>query len=262
MLFVLKFFVQRSIYLDSPIRWQIGFQDPAVPTMEGIVNFHNHVMIVILFIVIFVAWLMTNLINYFNLYTVTKNANFTHSNILEIVWTSIPALILVILATPSFTLLYSMDELIDPVINFKIIGHQWYWSYELSDYALCGTKSEVNNFKYDCYMLVLDSLAENKKGYYRLLETNKRLLFPTNTHLRLFVSAADVLHSWTVPSFGIKVDACPGRLNVVNLFLNRIGLFFGQCSEICGVNHGFMPISVLVLDITQFNSYVVSKLDF
>ena len=119
MLLVLKFFVQSSIYLDSPIRWQIGFQDPAVPTMEGIVNFHNHVMIVILFIVIFVAWLMTNLINYFNLYTVTKNANFTHSNILEIIWTSIPALILVILATPSFTLLYSMGELIDTVINFN-----------------------------------------------------------------------------------------------------------------------------------------------
>jgi len=111
-------------------------------------------------------------------------------------------------------------------------------------------------------MLVLDSLPENKKGYYRLLETNKRLLFPTNTHLRLFVSAADVLHSWTVPSFGLKIDACPGRLNLVNLFLNRIGLFFGQCSEICGINHGFMPISVVVLDITQFNAYVVSKLDF
>merc|ERR1712174_30273 len=117
---------------------------PAVPTMEGIVNFHNHVMIVILFIVLFVAWLMINLINYFNSFTVTKNANFTHSNVLEI---------------PSFTLLYSMDELIDPVINFKIIGHQWYWSYELSDYSLCGTQSEDNNFKYDCYMLVLDSLA-------------------------------------------------------------------------------------------------------
>ena len=248
--------------LDSPIKWQVGFQEPAVPAMEGIVNFHNHVMIVILFIVIFVAWLMLNIINYFNSYMITKHSDFTHSNELEIIWTSVPALILVFLATPSFTLLYSMDELIDPVINFKIIGHQWYWSYELSDYALCGNKSEDNNFKYYCYMLVLDSLPENKKGYYRLLETNKRLLFPTNTHLRLFVSAADVLHSWTVPSFGLKIDACPGRLNLVNLFLNRVGLFFGQCSEICGVNHGFMPISVLVLDITQFNAYVVSKLDF
>merc|ERR1712228_914571 len=133
-------------------------------------------MVVILFIVLFVAWLMINLINYFNSFTITKNANFTHSNVLEIIWTSIPALILVVLATPSFTLLYSMDELINPVINFKIIGHQWYWSYELSDYSLCGTQSEDNN-------------------------------------LRLFVSAADVLHSWTVPSFGVKVDACPGRLN-------------------------------------------------
>ena len=251
-----------QIFGDSPVRWQTGFQEPSVPTMEGIVTFHHHVMIVILFIVIFVGWILLNLINYYNNYSVAQNANFTHSNELEIVWTSVPALILVFLATPSFTLLYSMDELIDPIINFKIIGHQWYWSYELSDYAFCGTRSDDNNFKYDCYLLVLDSLESRKSGYYRLLETNKRLLFPTETHLRLFVSAADVLHSWTVPSFGIKVDACPGRLNLVNLFLNRVGLFFGQCSEICGVNHGFMPISVLVLDITQFNSYVISKLDF
>lgn len=257
-----KFIVTELILLDSPFRWQIGFQEPAVPTMEGIVTFHNHVMVLIFFIVFFVAWILLNLIYFFSNFKKVKNAIFTHSNELEIIWTSVPALILVVLATPSFTLLYSMDELIDPVMNFKIIGHQWYWSYELSDYAFCGTRSEDNNFKYDCYMLVLDSLSLDKKGYFRLLETNKRLLFPTETHLRLFVSAADVLHSWTVPSFGIKVDACPGRLNLANLFLNRIGLFFGQCSEICGINHGFMPISVLALDITQFNSYIVSKLDF
>ena len=153
-----------------------------------------------------------------------------------------------------------MDELIDPVINIKVIGHQWYWSYELSDYITCGDQS--NDLKYDCYMLVLDSLPHERTGYFRLLETNRRVLFPVETHIRLYISSADVLHSWAVPSFGIKVDACPGRLNQVNLFVKRVGLFFGQCSEICGVNHGFMPIAVMVVDITQYNAYIVSKLNF
>jgi len=98
-----------------------------------------------------------------------------------------------------------------------------------------------------------------KKGYFRLLETNNRVLLPVKTHLRLFVSAADVLHSWTIPSFGLKVDACPGRLNLTNLFIKRIGLFFGQCSEICGVNHGFMPIVIMVVDISQYNAYLIAK---
>ena len=197
-------------------------------------------MVVILSIVIFVAWLMLNIVNYFNNCAIAKNAEFTHSNELEITWTSVPVLILVFLVTPSFALLCSMDELIDPVINFKIIGYQWCWSYELSEYALCGNKSDDKNFKHDCYML--DSLPENKKGCYRLLETNKRLLFPTNTHLRLFVSAADVLHSWTAPSFGLKVDACPGRLNLIYLFLNRVGLFLGYVVKFAG----------LIMDLCRF----------
>merc|ERR1711862_1004953 len=153
---------------------------PAVPTMEGIVNFHNHVMIVILFIYCYKKcqfYAFKRIRNYLDVHSSFNSCCIGNSIVYTIIF----------------------HELIDPVINFKIIGHQWYWSYELSDYSLCGTQSEDNNFKYDCYMLVLDSLAENKKGYYRLLETNKRLLFPSNTHLRLFISAADVLHSWTVP---------------------------------------------------------------
>ena len=234
---------------------QLTFNESATPSMEGIVNFHNHIMIVLCFIAIFVSWLLINCISFYSNFYISKNTKFTHSKELEIVWTSIPALILLFLATPSFTLLYSMDEIIQPVINFKIIGHQWYWSYESSDYTSCGNKD--NNIKYDCYMMVLDSLPENKKGYFRLLETNKRILFPIETHLRLYVSAADVLHSWTIPSFGLKIDACPGRLNLVNLFIKRVGLFFGQCSEICGVNHGFMPISVMATDMSQYCSYII-----
>jgi len=245
---------------DGPVDWQISFNESATPSMEGIVSFHNHIMIVLCFIAVFVGWLIFNSIYYYSNYIISNNTNFTHSKELEIIWTSVPALILLFLATPSFTLLYSMDELIEPVLNFKIIGHQWYWSYEISDYATCGNKN--NNIKYDCYLMVIDNVPENKKGYFRLLETNRRVLLPVKTHIRLYVSAADVLHSWTVPSFGLKVDACPGRLNVVNLFIKRVGLFFGQCSEICGINHGFMPITVMSVDITQYNSYIISKLNW
>lgn len=261
--FLLQFFFlqnAKSTFLDCPVEWQLNFSDSASPAMEAIINFHNHIMIVLTYIAFFVGWLLINCIIIYPDYKQSKSSKFTHSNKLEIVWTTIPALILLFLATPSFTLLYSMDELIEPVINFKIIGHQWYWGYELSDYSTCITNN--NNLKYNCYMMVLDGLPSNKKGYFRLLETNKRILLPINTHLRLYVTAADVLHSWTVPSFGLKVDACPGRLNLINLFIKRVGLFFGQCSEICGVNHGFMPISVISVDVLQYNMYLISKINW
>ena len=251
----------KSIYClsDAPADWQLLFTDPATPVMEGIINFHHHIMIVILGIIFFVGWILSNCIYYYSDNFISNSTKFTHSTELEIVWTTIPALILLLLATPSFTLLYSMDEIIEPVINFKIIGHQWYWGYELSDYATCIEGD--HNIQYNCYMMSLDGLPENRKGYFRLLETNRRVLFPIKTHLRLYITAADVLHSWTIPSFGIKVDACPGRLNLINLFIKRVGLYFGQCSEICGVNHGFMPIAVMGLDIAQYNSYLLSKID-
>ena len=152
-----------------------------------------------------------------------------------------------------------MDEISEPELSLKILGHQWFWSYEISEFNSCQKKDQ--SLKYVCYMMVLDGLPKNKQGYFRLLETNKRVILPTNTHLRLLVSAADVLHSWTVPSFGLKVDACPGRLNQLNLFIKRVGVFFGQCSEICGVNHGFMPIVVVSLPTLQFHHYVMTKLE-
>ena len=248
-----------SILADCPVEYQTYFSESASPSMEGIVNFHNHLMVVLCFIAVFVGWLMINSVNYYSEYEISKHTQFTHSKELEIVWTTVPALILLFLATPSFTLLYSMDELIDPELTLKIIGHQWYWGYEMSEYNTCF--GDVN-IQYNCYMMMLDGLPNDSKGYFRLLETNRRVLLPTDTHLRLLVSAADVLHSWTVPSFGVKVDACPGRLNQLNLYIKRAGLFFGQCSEICGVNHGFMPISVLGVSSLKFNSFVLNRIDF
>jgi cytochrome c oxidase subunit 2 len=242
-----------------PAFWQISFHDPASISMEGILMFNKHLTFLLIIIVSLVGWFLFSTVRYFVEFHNKFNTKFVHSKELEIVWTSIPAAILLLLATPSFTLLYSMDEISDPELSLKILGHQWFWSYEISDFNSCQKKDQ--NLKYVCYMMVLDGLPKNKNGYFRLLETNKRVILPTNTHMRLLVSAADVLHSWTIPSFGLKIDACPGRLNQVTLFIKRVGVFFGQCSEICGVNHGFMPIVVVALPSLQFHNYVMSKLE-
>jgi len=240
--------------------YQMGFQDPATTTMEGIFLFNLHLLFVIIGIVLLVAWLLFVILKNFTELSSSNTQNFTHSNIIEIIWTSIPALILVSLASPSFSLLYSLDEISNPELTLKILGHQWYWSYEVSDFKSC---AENHNLKYSSYMLTNESLQENNSiGFFRNLETNKRVVLPTNTHLRLLVTAVDVLHSWTVPSFGVKVDACPGRLNQANLFIKRFGVFFGQCSEICGVNHGFMPIVLLAVPSVQYHYLIMANLKF
>lgn len=243
---------------DVPAEGQFQLNEPASTSMEGILLFNQHLMFLLVLIIVFVGWILFHTVFQFMETLNSSQTKFVHSKELEIVWTSIPALILLFLATPSFTLLYAMDEISEPELSVKILGHQWFWSYEISDFVSC---SNVNqSLKYVSYMLILEGLPKPKLGYFRLLETNKRVVLPVNTHLRLLVSAADVLHSWTIPSFGLKVDACPGRLNQVNLFIKRVGVFFGQCSEICGVNHGFMPIAIVSLPTAQFHFYIVNKL--
>jgi cytochrome c oxidase subunit 2 len=217
-------------------------------------------LFVIFSIVTFVGCLLFLIILNFTEISNSNVASFTHSNVLEIVWTSIPAFILLSLASPSFSLLYSLDEISNPELTLKVYGHQWYWSYEISDFNSC---SNTHNLKYSSYMLTDEALKESGTlGFFRLLETNKRVVLPTNTHLRLLVTAVDVLHSWTIPSFGVKVDACPGRLNQANLFIKRFGVFFGQCSEICGVNHGFMPIVLLAMPSVQYHYLIMTNLEF
>ena len=245
---------------DAAVMYQSGFQDPATTTMEGIYLFNIHLLFVITGIVVFVGWLLFLILANFTELDNSSVANFTHSNTLEIVWTSIPALILLSLASPSFSLLYSLDEISNPELTLKILGHQWYWSYEISDFNSC---SSTHNLKYSSYMLTDESLKESSHfGFFRNLETNKRVALPTNTHLRLLITAVDVLHSWTIPSFGVKVDACPGRLNQANLFIKRFGVFFGQCSEICGVNHGFMPIVLCAMPSVQYHYLIMNNLEF
>ncbi len=243
------------IFCDAPESWQLGFQDPATPIMEGIIHFHNHLMFFIVLIGIFVFWLLIRIITNYSADVHPVAEKFTHSTVLEVVWTVVPALVLLVIAVPSFNLLYSLDETIDPAVTLKIVGHQWYWSYEYSDYA---TLEGGDNLNYDSYMLPVDDLED---GHFRLLEVDNRVVLPVNSHIRILVTAADVLHSWAIPSFGIKVDACPGRLSQASLFIKREGMFYGQCSEICGVNHGFMPIVVNAVSVGEYISWIANKLE-
>jgi len=245
---------------DNSVAFQIGFQEPATSIMEGIYLFNLHLLFIILGIIILVGWLLALVLKNFIELNNSIPAKFTHNNEIEIIWTSMPAIVLLSLASPSFSLLYSLDEISNSELTLKILGHQWYWSYEISDFNSC---SGFQHLKYSSYMLTDESLKEkNSIGFFRNLETNKRVLLPTNTHIRLLITAVDVLHSWTIPSFGVKVDACPGRLNQANLFIKRFGIFFGQCSEICGVNHGFMPIVLLSVASVQYHYLIMNNLEF
>jgi cytochrome c oxidase subunit 2 len=247
-----------------------GFQDPATPIMEGIIDLHNYIFFFLTLVIFFVMWILLNIMYYFfyklnfdlDKKTIEDRYNFfagnkvTHGTLLEIIWTLIPSLILIAIAIPSFALLYSMDEIILPGIIIKAIGHQWYWSYEYSNYSFVYQITENTSKKFtfskpnfDSYMLPETDL---KLGQIRLLETDHPIILPTNVHIKILITAADVLHSWAVPSLGIKVDAVPGRLSQSNLFIKREGIFYGQCSEICGVNHGFMPITVKAVSINNF----------
>jgi cytochrome c oxidase subunit 2 len=247
----------------------LGFQDPATPIMEGIIDLHNYIFIFLTIVLIFVSVILINILYYFfykltykfdsasiiHRYNLFKANNITHGTVLEIVWTLIPSLILMAIAIPSFALLYSMDEVILPGIIIKAIGHQWYWSYEYSNFTYIYETEEISKKlkfkgpKFDSYMI---PETELKIGQRRLLETDNIVILPTQVHIRILITAADVLHSWAVPSLGIKVDAVPGRLSQANLFVKREGTYYGQCSEICGVNHGFMPITINATNINTF----------
>jgi len=172
-----------------------------------------------------------------------------HHTPIEIAWTVTPALILLLIAFPSFALLYAIEEFVEPSLTVKCTGHQWYWCYEYSNCKNQQVASAVDGFKFESYMTPTEDL---EIGALRLLEVTNRLLLPINSHVQVTVTAADVLHSWAVPALGIKVDACPGRLNQTSIFIKRPGVFYGQCSEICGENHGFMPIVVRGLEMDDF----------
>nr|YP_007890507.1 cytochrome c oxidase subunit II [Andalucia godoyi]AGH24001.1 cytochrome c oxidase subunit 2 [Andalucia godoyi] len=243
-----------TLFADSPVAWQLGFQDSATPIMEGIVNLHHDITFFLALILTMVTWMLYRTLYFFN---ETKNpipSKNNHGTLIEIIWTILPSLVLLLIAIPSFALLYAMDEVIDPALTVKAIGHQWYWTYEYSDYNTSDTDSLV----FDSYMVPEDELTQ---GQLRLLEVDNRVLVPANTHVRFITTSADVLHSWAVPSLGVKMDACPGRLNQSDVFIKREGVYYGQCSEICGVNHAFMPIVIQAVSLDEYVSWVSNKIE-
>jgi heme/copper-type cytochrome/quinol oxidase subunit 2 len=326
-----------------------GFTAPSSPIMEGIVDLHNHIFFFLILIFVFVFWLFTHILWRFWWAVRTANGgpladrrslvalrHLNHSTNLEIVWTLVPSLILVAVAIPSFALLYAMDEVLEPTLTLKAVGHQWYWSYQysnciaplhyvpldhpeltpqslwdrvwfnaslfthllladpdvapppvgprpdgpldsvwfrdwwtrrlvaakvteaLSAPVTLAAGPSLPTVAFDSYMLAEDELRAS--GDYRLLEVDEPVVLPTQTHLRLLVTAEDVIHSFALPAAGVKLDAVPGRLNQQGLFLNRQGTFYGQCSELCGVNHGFMPIVVKGVSMKEFVHWYLTKL--
>nr|YP_009504398.1 cytochrome c oxidase subunit II [Macrodorcas seguyi]AWX65988.1 cytochrome c oxidase subunit II [Macrodorcas seguyi]QDH52449.1 cytochrome c oxidase subunit II [Macrodorcas seguyi] len=214
-------------------------QDSASPLMEQLSFFHDHTLMILLMITVLVGYLMSSL--FFNKYNYRY---LLEGQTIEVIWTILPAVTLIFIALPSLRLLYLLDEINNPLVSMKTIGHQWYWSYEYTDFK---------NIEFDSYMI---PTAELKKSSFRLLDVDNRAVLPYNSQIRLMVTAADVLHSWTIPALSVKIDATPGRLNQVSFILNRTGLFFGQCSEICGANHSFMPIVIESISPSFFIKWV------
>nr|AYC65871.1 cytochrome c oxidase subunit II [Falcolipeurus quadripustulatus]AYC65873.1 cytochrome c oxidase subunit II [Falcolipeurus quadripustulatus] len=220
----------------------IFFQDSWSPVMEYISIFHNHIMIVLIMIISLVLYLFTMIFLYPCSYRL-----FFESEQLEMIWTVVPGIILSATAIPSLHILYLSDELLDPMLTVKSVGHQWFWSYDYGDFE---------GVEFDSYMV---SDHDLNLGDFRLLEVDNNLILPMNSEVRLIITSSDVIHSWTIPSLGLKVDAIPGRLNQLCLLSNRLGLVYGQCSEICGALHSFMPICLEFVTDNVFMNWILSK---
>nr|AGN71527.1 cytochrome c oxidase subunit II [Scaphiophryne madagascariensis]AVP25699.1 cytochrome c oxidase subunit II [Scaphiophryne sp. TNHC-GDC 14371] len=214
---------------------QLGFQDAASPIMEELLHFHDHTLMAVFLISTLVLYIITTLMT-----TKLSSTNTIDAQEIEMVWTIMPAIILIVIALPSLRILYLMDEMSSPDITVKTIGHQWYWSYEYSDFA---------DLNFDSYMIPTKDLTP---GQFRLLEVDNRMVTPIGMATRTIITADDVLHSWAVPSLGVKTDAIPGRLGQASFLISRPGIYYGQCSEICGANHSFMPIVVEALPVSNF----------
>nr|YP_009034260.1 cytochrome c oxidase subunit II [Atractosteus tropicus]AHZ61436.1 cytochrome c oxidase subunit II [Atractosteus tropicus] len=217
---------------------QLGFQDAASPVMEELLHFHDHALMIVFLISTLVLYIIVAMVS-----TKLTNKHILDSQEVEIVWTILPAVILIMIALPSLRILYLMDEINDPHLTIKAMGHQWYWSYELTDYE---------DLNFDSYMIPTSDLTP---GQFRLLETDHRMVVPMESPIRMLISAEDVLHSWAVPSLGMKMDAVPGRLNQTTFIASRPGVYYGQCSEICGANHSFMPIVVEAVPLQHFENW-------
>ena len=228
--------------------WGLNLREGFSPVMRDHVAFHNGLIWLITLISLFVLLLLLIVILKFNAKANPKPSSTTHNTLLEISWTAIPVLILVIMAVPSLKLLYKGDVIPEAHMTIKAIGHQWYWSYEYPDHG---------NFTYDAWLVQgKEDLEDQSRIFTRLLTTDTRVVVPVGKVIRVQVTSTDVIHAWAVPSLGVKRDTVPGRLNETWFQADREGIFYGQCSELCGVNHGYMPIEVHVVSEDEFLKWV------
>jgi len=225
--------------------WQLGFPEPASPVMERMVDFHTDLLWLISGIVGFVTVLLIYVMLRFNKRANPVPTKTTHNVLLEIVWTLVPVLILIVIAIPSMKLLYYADRTVEAEMTLKVTGYQWYWGYEYVD------QGEISFLSY------MTPDEEIKEGQHRLLETDNYVVVPIDTNIRVLVTAADVLHAWAVPAFGVKIDAVPGRTNETWMNVNKEGIYYGQCSELCGTGHGYMPITIKAVSKEKFKEWVI-----
>ena len=228
----------------QPTAWQLNFQPAASPVAERIEALHDLLLFITVAISVFVLALLAYVCIRYRADRNPVPSRRTHNTVIEIAWTAIPVLILVVIAIPSFKLLYFMDRAVDPEMTLKAVGHQWYWSYEYPDNG---------DFTFDAYMIADEDLQE---GQLRLFDVDNRVVLPVETDVRLLTTATDVLHSWAVPALGVKLDAVPGKINETWLRINRPGIYYGQCSELCGAYHGFMPVMIEAVSKEEFEAWV------
>lgn len=228
------------------VLWQKGLHEPVTPVMERVVEFHNILLVIITAITLFVTALLFIIIIRFNAKANPKPSATTHSTMLEVVWTLVPVIILIAIAVKSLPLIYYMDRTKEPEMTLKVTGYQWYWGYEYPDH------DGINFFSY----MIPDEKIDPSKGQIRLLSTDTQVVLPIDTDIQILLTAADVIHSWAVPAFGVKRDAVPGRTNETWVRITKPGTYYGQCSELCGKDHAFMPIEIKAVTKEEFARWV------
>ena len=244
LMFMVAALVSTGAGASEPKPWQMYFQPAATPVMEKIVDFHNLMLVVEVLIVLFVMAIMLIIFVKFNAKANPTPSKTSHHTGLEVIWTVVPIVILIVFAVPSMKLLFFMDKAQNPEMTLKVIGHQWYWSYQYPDNG---------NFEFDSNIVPDDEIKGDQR---RLLEVDNRVVLPVNTKIRVLMTSDDVIHNWAVPAFGIKLDTVPGRTNETWVEITKPGTYYGQCSELCGVNHGFMPIAIDAVSKADFKKWV------
>ena len=237
-------FIAQAAFADQPKDWQLGFQNPASDGMRDIVNFHNNLLLpIIIAISVFVLFLMLYACVRFRASANPNPSKRTHNVTVEILWTLIPCLILIVMAVPSFQILYKQDTIPKADLTIKAVGYQWYWGYEYPD----------ENIIFESYMVEDKDLRPDQP---RLLAVDNEVVVPVNKVVKVLITANDVLHAWALPSFGVKRDAVPGRINETWFKAEKVGTYYGQCSELCGIKHAFMPITVKVVTEEEYEDWL------